>query len=376
MTPTDTQRRDYYEILGVERSATDADIKRAYRSLARQHHPDVNRDDPGAEEQMKVISEAYAVLSDADRRAQYDRYGNGVPNGYDFGGGAPDMFDLFSAVFGGDAFGFGNRAHREAVGRSLRYNLEITLAEVLAGADREISYRRLAVCETCDGNGAAAGTSPRTCATCGGAGRVRATRNTFMGTFASVTECPHCRGRGQTLDAPCAECHGDGVVQRLETLTVHIPPGAATNDELLYRGFGEAPVGGGHTGDLHVRILVADDPRFVRHGDDLHMELSVSFPQAALGDTIQVEGLDGEVQVTIPGGIQTGEQVTVPERGLPHARMARRGSFVLHLRVLTPEHLTPRQRELLLDFARETGHEVAPHARGFFERIRDAIVGD
>lgn len=369
-------KRDYYELLGVSRDASDAEIKRAYRQLARKYHPDVNRGNPEAEELFKQISEAYAVLSDPQRRSQYDRYGANGLGDIGFGGSPFDFFDVFASVFGGDPFGFGRQsAHAVAQGRSLRYDLEVTLEEVLTGAQREIRYARSAACEACGGTGAAPGTEPRRCRTCGGLGQVRSTRSTFLGTVATVHDCPECRGKGEVVETPCGTCKGRAVVQREEVLTVSVPPGVESGAELVIRGFGEAPVGGGRAGDLYVRIRVADHDRFVRRGTDLHAELPVSMTQAALGHTVTFEGLDGPISVTIPEGAQTSEVITVPGRGLPGERSARRGDLHLHLRVLTPTRLTARQRELLMALAHESGEEVQTEDKSLIDRIKAALGG-
>jgi len=369
-------KQDYYELFGVDRQATEAEIKRAYRKLARQLHPDVNRDNPEAEELFKQISEAYAVLSDPQRRAQYDRFGHGAVEGTDFGGSPFDIFDVFASAFGGDPFGFGRSASRGVeVGHSLRYDLQVTLEEVMHGAEKRIEYSRMAACDTCEGSGAAPGTTPKRCPTCNGNGRVRTSHQTFLGTISSVYDCPRCHGRGEVVDVPCQECQGRGVVRREETLTVRVPPGVETGDEVVLRGFGEAPPGGGRTGDLYVRFLVADHPRFVRRGADLHIELPIGIVQAALGDTVQLETLDGPAELHIPEGTQSGEDLVLPGRGLPRTNAARRGDLHVHVRVVTPTNLTPRQRELLRAYAAERGEEVRPDERNLFERIRDAVTG-
>lgn len=371
-----SDRRDYYEVLGVDRDASDADIKRAYRALGRKYHPDVNRDDPEAEATFKEISEAYAVLSNRERRAQYDRNGSG--SGFDFGqGGSPfDIFDIFASAFGGSPFGFGNAGGRTInVGRDLRYDLEITLSDVLTGVEREITYSRYAACETCGGTGAEPGTEPANCPTCGGMGQVRSTRNTFIGAISTVTTCPHCRGEGQVIDNPCADCDGRGVVRREETVTVNVPAGVASGNELLLRGFGEAPAGGGRAGDLHVRIIVSDHDRFMRSSDDLHANLYLTMVQAAVGHTMTFAGLDGEVAVDVPAGTQPGAEFVIPEKGLPKLNRQRRGDLHLHAVVEVPRALSPREKELLLAFAEERGDDVKPSDPGLFERIRNAISG-
>lgn len=371
-----SQRPDYYELLGLERNATEADIKRAYRRLGRRYHPDVNPGDAEAEELFKKISEAYAVLSDPERRARYDRHGHGAPVdfGFDFSGGPFDFFDLFSAAFGADPFGFGRGRPREAqVGRSLLYELDITLDEVLTGVERQVTYTRPAACETCDGTGAAAGSSPRRCETCGGMGQVRMSRNTFIGAISTIQDCPACRGTGRTVGRPCEDCRGQGVTERSETVTVSVPPGVRTGNELVLRGFGEAPAGGGRAGDLHVRINVLEHERFVRRGDSLHADLPISIVQAALGDTVTVETLDGPAQAQIPAGIQHGEEIIIPGRGLPRLRSNQRDDIHLHARIVVPQDLTPRQRELLAAFAVEGGEDLTPEDKSLLERIKDVI---
>lgn len=371
-----SQKPDYYELLGLDRDASEADIKRAYRRLGRRHHPDVNPGDAEAEERFKQISEAYAVLSDPRRRAQYDRHGHAGPAdfGVDFSGGSFDFFDLFSAAFGGDPFGFGRARGGEAqVGRSLLYELEISLEEVLTGVDREVTYTRPAACETCDGTGAAPGTSSRRCETCGGAGQVRMSRNTFIGSISTIQDCPACRGRGQVIGRPCDDCRGQGVTERTETVTVSVPPGVSTGNEFVLRGFGEAPMGGGRAGDLHVRVSVMEHERFVRRGDSLHADLPISIVQAALGDTVTVQALDGPAEAQVPAGIQYGEEIVIPERGLPRLRSNRRGDLHLHARIVVPRDLTPRQRQLLAAFATEGSEDLTPEDKTLLERLKDAI---
>lgn len=371
-----TGKRDYYEVLGVERDASDAEIKRAYRKLGRQYHPDVNPDNPEVGERFKEISEAYAVLSNPERRARYDRYGHDGRGEFGYGPATVDIFDMFASVFGGDPFGFGSRTGRQVqVGRDLRYDLEIDLEEVLTGAEHEIRFTRQAACETCDGTGAKPGTSPKSCPTCGGMGQVRSARNTFIGTISTVQTCPHCSGEGQVIEEPCEACHGRAVARREETLTIRVPQGVVTGNELLLRGFGEAPVGGGQAGDLHVRFIVRDHERFVRNGDDLLAELPISMVQAALGDTVVFEGLDGEVQVEVPPGTQPGSEFVLHGRGLPHLNSTARGNLRLRTNVQIPRNLTPHQRELLLAFASECGEDVTPADPGLFQRILNAISG-
>jgi len=344
--------------------------------LARKYHPDVKRDDPQAEEVFKEISEAYAVLSDTDRRAKYDRFGHGAQGDPGFGRGAVDIFDIFASAFGGDPFGFGGAAGRQVrVGRDLRYEMRIALEDVLTGIDEQIEYERFAACEACDGTGAEPGTVVKPCPTCGGVGQVQATHNTFFGTMSTVQECPQCHGSGEFVDRPCSECHGQAVVRRKEQVSISVPAGVNDGDELLVRGFGEAPQGGGRTGDLYVRVHIQEHERFARKGSDLLAELELTVAQATLGDTVSFEGMDGPVEVQIPAGTQNGTLLEFEGRGLPRIQSNRRGSLRLRTHVVVPTDLSPRQREVLMAFAAERGEDVCPEDRSLFERIRDAITG-
>ncbi len=369
-------RTDYYEVLGVDRDAPETEIKRAYRRLGRQYHPDVNRDDPSAEEKFKEISEAYAVLSNKERRAQYDQYGHAGAGNGGFGGTPIDIFDIFASAFGGDPFGFGQGTSAQAsVGRDMRYDLEISLEDVLTGIDAEIEYSRHAACDVCGGTGAAPGSELITCPTCGGMGQVRSARNTFIGTISTVQTCPQCNGRGRTVEKPCTECSGNGVVRRSETLTVTVPAGVMSGNELVLRGFGEAPPGGGRTGDLYVRLYVAPHERFTRKGDDLFADLGMTVVRAAVGGKITVETLDGEAELQVPAGTQPDEEFVIRGRGLPRVNSQARGDLHLRTRVAIPRDLTPHQRELLLAFADDRGEDVSPEDPGLFERIRNVLTG-
>ena len=365
-------KQDYYDVLGVPRDAGPEDIKKAYRRLARRYHPDVNPDDAEAEAKFKHVGEAYAVLSDSERRARYDRFGSDAPADVGFGGGFPDIFEVFRTAFGGDPFA-GHSGYSR--GQDLLYELPITLEDVLHGCEREVKYGHVGLCDTCGGSGAAPGTEAHTCSTCQGQGRVRQTQQTFLGTFASVTDCPRCRGRGTVVDTPCPECRGAGVHRVEETVTVKVPPGIESGRELLYDGLGDAPADGGPPGDLHVRIRLEPHSVFRRHGHHLAMIQEISIAQAALGAVLKVPTLDGEAELVVPPGTQWGTELRIPGQGLPTLRGSRRGDLVAVIRILVPERLTERQHELLLEFAKELGEDVQHHEKGFFEKVRDVLGG-
>lgn len=365
--------RDYYEVLGVPRDASPDQVKRAYRQLAREHHPDVN-DDPAAEERFKELGEAYAVLSDPERRQRYDVYGSdgnevGMPPGM-------DLFELFNQAFG-FGFGGGGGGRRSAPGRDLQHQLTIELEEVLTGASREIELTRRVTCETCAGSGARPGSSPTACQTCQGQGRVRQLQQSFFGTMATIVSCPNCHGRGTIVTDPCETCGGSGIATRTESFTVEIPPGIEDGQHIQYSGGGDMSEGG-HAGDLYVRVNVAPHPRFTRDGATIHSTIPITFWQAALGDRLTVPTLEGETDITVAPGTQPGTEIVLTAKGLPQLRRRGRGRHVLTLKVVTPTNLSPRQRELFEELARESGDELpdGSHHRTLFDRIRDTLTGE
>jgi len=362
--------KDYYEVLGVPRDASPEQIKRAYRTLAREHHPDVN-DDPAAEDRFKEVGEAYAVLNDPDRRRRYDLYGNG-----DGDAGFPqglDLFELFNQAFG---FGFGGGSRRATPGRDLQQELTIELEEVLTGASREIELTRRVTCDTCSGSGARPGSSPAACQTCQGQGRVRQLQQSFFGTMATIVTCPQCQGRGTIITDPCETCHGSGIATRTEPFTVEIPPGIEDGQHIQYSGAGDMGESG-HAGDLFVRVHVAPHPRFTRDGPTIHSTILLTFWQAALGDRLTVPTLEGEADITIEPGTQSGTEIVLTGKGLPQLRRRGRGRHVITLKLVTPEHLTPRQRELFEELAREFEDEVPEGGhKSLFDRIRDSLSGE
>ncbi len=350
--------RDYYEVLGVDRDAGDTDIKKAFRKLARELHPDVNRHDPDAEEKFKEAAEAYEVLSDAERRATYDRYGH---DGLRTGGYSPNfegfgsVADIFEAFFGGGgAFGssaFGGRPGGPSQGGDVAVSTEITLAQAATGAAVEVSFDAVERCERCRGNGAEPGTPIETCPTCGGSGQLRAVSRTPFGQVVRATVCDACNGDGRIPKNPCPECGGRGrKVQRVK-LSVDVPAGIDDGQRIRITGRGHAGDHGGAAGDLYVQVRVREDPRFVRHEDDLVTVVDVAAPLAALGTTVMVPTIEGETELEITAGIQPNETLTVRGQGMPALGGRRRGDLRVVVNVVTPRHLKREQKELLQQLA-------------------------
>ena len=372
-------KRDFYEVLGVNRDASDEDIKKAYRKLAMKYHPDRNPDSKESEEKFKQGKEAYEILSDREKRAAYDQYGHagvdqnagaGGRGGPGFGGDFSDAFsDIFGDIFGGGrAQGGGGRA-QVFRGADLRYNMEISLEEAARGCERQIRIPAHERCDACHGTGAKPGTQPKTCSTCGGHGQVRMSQ----GFFSVQQTCPTCHGSGKQISDPCNKCHGAGQVKTTKTLNVKIPAGVDEGDRIRLSGEGEPGENGGPSGDLYVVTHIKAHAVFQRDGVDLHCEMPISFTTAALGGTIELPGLDGAKHVIeIPAGIQSGKQLRKRGAGMPVLQGRGAGDLVIEIHVETPTKLSARQRELLREFqGSETGDE-SPQTKGFFDRIRDA----
>jgi molecular chaperone DnaJ len=361
-------KRDYYEVLGVARTASVDEIKDSYRKLAMQYHPDRNKA-PDAEEKFKEISEAYAVLSDADKRRQYDMLGHAgfderyttedIFRGADFESIFRDLGvnfgfgDLFSTVFGRQDFG-----ERVTRGRDLAYDLQITLEEAAHGTEKEIRFRRTEKCDLCGGTGAAPGTSPKTCPNCRGAGRIQKVNRSRFGTFVQVVPCPTCRGVGHIIDSPCPRCRGTGLTRRDRNITVKVPSGIDDGYQLRLQGQGEMSPDSDSPGDLYVLIHVAPHQIFKRDEDDLLLDLRIGFPQAALGARVSVPTLDGNTDVDIPAGTQPGGVIRLKGKGMPRFRGYGRGDMLLRIDVAVPEKLTGQQRALLEELAKEFDQTV------------------
>lgn len=366
-------KRDYYEVLGVERSADEREIKKAYKRLAMKFHPDRNPDNPEAEEKFKEAKEAYEILTDAQKRAAYDKFGHaGVdpnqagPGG--FGGGA-DFGDVFGDIFG-DIFGGGRRSQRAARGADLRYNMELTLEEAVRGVTKEIKVPTLVECDECHGSGAKSGTSAQTCPTCHGSGQVQMRQ----GFFAVTQSCPHCHGKGKIITDPCRKCHGEGRVQKTKTLSVKIPAGVDTGDRIRLSGEGEAGEFGAPAGDLYVQVHVKDHPIFVREGNNLYCEIPISFTTAALGGEVAVPTLDGKVMLKIPSETQTGRMFRLRGKGVKSLRSGAEGDLLCKAVVETPVKLSDEQKELLRQLEESlngSGMKThKPKAEGFFEGVK------
>jgi molecular chaperone DnaJ len=370
-------KRCYYETLAVERSASDGEIKAAFRKYAMQYHPDRNPGDNTAEHRFKEINEAYEVLKDPDKRAAYDRFGHaafehgmgggGAGFGADFG---TTFSDLFEGIFGMSA-GRGRSSGRER-GADLRYNMEITLQEAFGGKTAQIRIPTSVTCEGCSGSGAKAGTKPKTCPMCGGHGRVRHAQ----GFFTLERTCPNCHGRGQSIDTPCASCAGSGRVTRERTLSVNIPPGVEDGTRIRLAGEGEAGVRGGPTGDLYIFLSIGAHPFFQREGADLHCRVPVSMVTASLGGEFEVPTIDGgRTKVKVPEGTQSGRRFRLTGKGMPVLRSRQSGDMYVQVLVETPQKLTKKQRELLSEFERLSSSETQPESSGFLGKVKEFLDG-
>ncbi|HEX6134596.1 MAG TPA: molecular chaperone DnaJ [Longimicrobiales bacterium] len=380
--------RDYYEVLGVERNADADAIKRAYRRLALQYHPDRNSGSRDAEEKFKELTEAYEILKDSDKRAAYDRYGHaGVKGGAGAGFGGfsfADALDIFMRDFGGfgveDLFGGGRQRRGPSArkGPDMRVTVPLTLEDVANGAKRTLRVDVMNACATCDGSGAAPGTSPVTCSTCGGAGEVRRVQRSFLGQLVSVMPCPDCGGEGQRIERACEQCSGRGVERATREIEVAVPPGVSTGDYITLRGQGNAGVRNGMRGDILVVLEVEEDARFVRDGADLIYELPITFSQAALGAELEVPTIGGSARLRIAPGTQSGRLLRMRGKGLPHLQGTNRGDLIIRVVVWTPTSLTPEQESLF----RQLSQVEAPaervedgRDRGFWSRVKEALTG-
>ncbi len=360
--------KEYYQVLGVERTASEDEIKRAYKKLAFQYHPDRNPDSREAEEKFKDIAEAYAVLSDPEKRRLYDAYGHEGLRGAGMSPGfssVEDIFSSFGSIFE-DLFGFGmgGRGRRRGRGRGadLRLQMEISLAEAVSGLEREITVPRLSTCPECQGSRAAPGSSPRTCPACRGSGQ----QVLQHGFFTMSTPCQRCGGSGEFLDRPCPRCRGAGRIEEEHKVVVTIPPGVDDGTRLRLAGEGEAGPPGGASGDLYVDLRVLDHPRFERDGVTLHTEAEVDFVKAILGGEIEVELIEGKKTVSVPRGTQPGDTLVIPGEGVPYLRRPGRGDLVVHLKVTLPKKLSGEQEELLRRYAELSKVEVKKKKKGFF----------
>ena len=392
-------KRDYYEVLGVSRTATAEEIKAAYRKLAMQYHPDRNPGDKEAEEKFKEVAEAYEVLSDPEKRRRYDSFGHeGVGAGGGFGGF--EHVDLSEAlrIFMEEAFGFGDffgtgtrrrRGTRATRGSDLQIKLKLSLEEVASGTRKKVKLTKLMVCPSCKGSGQRKGTQPRTCPTCQGQGEVRQVSQSLFGRFVNITTCPQCRGEGKIVSDPCQTCRGEGVIRGEETMEIEVPAGVATGNYLTLRGKGNAGPRGGPNGDLIVYFEEKEHPLFVRHGNDVLYDLYLSFPQAALGADVEIPTLELDpenkklpaeniqrykrVKIHVPPGTQPGKVFRLRGKGIPEVNGYRRGDLLVQIKVWVPTRLTPREKELLEELAELENVKPPRKGKSFFQKFKEAF---
>ena len=368
--------RDYYEILGVGRNASNDDIKAAFRKLARQYHPDVNKED-GAEEKFKEINEAYGVLSDEDKRARYDRFGReGLGNMGGFRDYTVDFSDIFEELFGGFGFSTGRRSRNSPRrGRDLQMAVTLSFEEAVFGVEKEIEFQREETCSRCNGSGAEPGTSPVRCSTCNGQGEVRQVRQTFLGQMVQTTTCPTCNGRGETISSPCQTCRGGGLERKTVKKKVQIPAGVDGGTQIRLAGEGAPGVFGGPNGSLFLILDVKPHQFFKRRENDILLNLDINVAQAVLGAEIEVPTLDGNEKLKIPSGTQPGKVFHIKNKGVPHLRRNGRGNQLVIVNVAVPTKLSKEQRELFEKLAESLGTTVKPQEKGFLDWLNEALGG-
>ena len=370
---------EYYDRLGVSKDASQDEIKRAYRKMSKKYHPDINKE-PGAEEKYKEVQEAYETLSDDQKRAAYDQYGPDGANGFggqggfggfDGGAGFGGFEGIFSSFFGGGATRNPNAPRQ---GDDLQYRVNLSFEEAIFGAEKEVHYNREATCKTCSGSGAKPGTSPVTCGRCHGQGVINVDTQTPLGMMRRQVTCDVCHGTGQEIKEPCQTCHGTGHEKQSHKVSVKIPAGVETGQQIRLAGQGEAGFNGGPYGDLFVIINVNPSDKFTRDGSTIYYTLNISFVQAALGDTVEVPTVHGNVEMTIPAGTQTGKTFRLKGKGAPRLRGGSQGDQHVTVKIVTPTKLNDAQKEALLAFAKASGDEkIAPQKKGFFNKVKDAL---
>jgi len=378
-------KRDYYQVLGIDKNASEEEIKKAYRKLAFKYHPDKNPDNPGAEEKFKEVGEAYAVISNPEKRVQYDRFGHAQPEGAGFGGGFSSMdidpfeilrnfmssFGGFGGAFGDFSFDTGGRRTRRYKGNEMQLTLKLTLEEIASGVSKKIKVKRLQRCDQCDGSGIKPGSSRKTCPVCRGAGEIR--RSSMGGIFVQTYACDACKGTGQIISDPCPRCKGDGRVRGETTINVNIPAGVATGNYILLDGRGNAGPNGGPNGDIKVFVEEKEHEYFERNENDIIYHLPISFPQAALGDTVEIPTLTGNTQISIPPGTQSGKVIPMKGKGIKHLRGYGSGDQLVVVRVYTPKKLGLRETQLLQELSESADMKPHPSEKGFFRKVRDAF---
>ncbi len=370
-----TATRDYYEILGVTRTASADEIKRSFYKLARQYHPDVNKEADAAT-RFKEVNEAYQVLSDPDKRAAYDRFGKaGVNGNFDGGFGDIPLNDIFESIFGA---GFGGRTRTRRgpqPGAHLKTTLTLEFEEAVFGADKEISVPRLETCSSCKGSGAEPGTSPTRCPQCRGSGEVRRATQSIFGQFINVAPCPRCNGEGEVIATPCRECGGQKRVQVMRKLVVKVPAGVDEGTQIRLQAEGESGTNGGPAGHLYVQIAIKPHPQFQRDNQDLLYTLPLNIAQASLGDEVTVPTLDGDESLKIPAGTQHGKQFRIKNKGVPNLKRSGRGDLIVTTSVQVPTHLSEKQKALLREFARTMDGQAPNEDKGLLDQLKDVIMG-
>ncbi len=372
-------KRDYYDVLGIEKSASKDEIKKAYRKLSKKFHPDINKE-PGADEKFKEITEAYEVLSDESKKAQYDQFGHAGPNqgGFNGGGGfsgfGGGFDDIFSTFFGG---GGGRRRDPNAPrqGDDLQYTMTVTFEEAVFGVEKDITIPREEECTTCNGSGAKPGTSRETCSHCAGAGQVNVEQSTPFGRVVNRRTCPHCSGTGKFIKEKCTKCAGNGRVTKNKKINVKVPAGIDEGQQIRLTGQGEAGVNGGPAGDLYIVFRVMQHELFEREGDDIYCEMPVTFVQASLGDEIEVPTIQGKVKLKIPAGTQSGTTFRLRGKGVANVRGYGTGDQHVHVKVITPIKLSEKQKHLLREFAEVSGEQLSEED-GFFDKVKRALKRD
>lgn len=372
-------KRDYYEVLGLSKSATKDEIRRAYRKLSKKYHPDLNKA-ADAEDKFKEATEAYEVLSDESKKANYDQFGHAGPNqgfgggGFGGGGGGFGFEDIFSSFFGGGGQRRDPNAPRQ--GNDLQYTMTIDFMEAVFGKETEIEIPKEEDCGTCDGSGAKKGTSPETCSHCGGSGEISVTQDTPLGRMVNRRACHHCSGTGKYIPEKCTTCRGSGKVEKNVKIKVTIPEGVDDGQQLRVSGQGEPGVNGGPTGDLYIVFRVRPHEKFIRDGDDIYLELNLSFPQASLGDEIEVPTVQGDVNLKIPAGTQTGTRFRLRGKGVKNVHGRGIGDQHVVVKVITPKKMTEKQKELMRQFAAVSGDNLEEYSSSLFDKIKRTIKGD
>ena len=379
------EQRDLYEVLGLQKGASDDEIKKAYRKLAKKYHPDLNPGDKEAEKKMKEVNGAYEVLSDAEKKARYDQYGfAGIDPNYAGGAGGGgfggfqdfDLGDIFGSMFGGGFGGQQTRQNGPRNGENLRITLQLTFEEAVFGCEKSVSVTRNESCKDCGGTGAKKGTSPETCPVCRGSGQVQSTQRTPFGVFSSSSPCQNCKGTGKIIKEPCPSCKGEGRVRKTRTIRVKIPAGIDDGQTISLRGEGNGGARGGPAGDLYVTVYVKEHKMFKRDGQDIILEMPISFAQAALGATLIVPTVDGKVQYDLPEGTQTGTVFRLRGSGVPSVNGRGRGDQYVKVNVEIPRNLNHEQKELLRKFDEATGDSCYSERGGFFKKMKDLFNKD